>query len=383
MPIQTRQREVKADMNVTLIGKRAAIEVKWCYLMITPKRLGQTVIKNWKEVSPPVNLSTLWKTLLPQSYSRLLVREDYCRAVPRVATVVNRTRPESGEIRATWTKDHGILLTYADGKTETWDIGGGAIVLEQFDEGLAIRGNGMRLWAVDPDSEASIRAWFEESKEVKSTDPSPLSDQFVSDKDVQRLAGLLASGAINLDEFLTLIKVQGVSDSAAAWVEKTEDPTERDFQAELREIVRFTWAERFTKIPEDLSDEQALLLAHLPSHLEKKDIWRLVSDDQGEFFRFTNTPNGLFKAYRNFAPHLTGIVTPQPSINPMKLAKQIEKATSQERKFLKMLEQELSTRAFSTNTKYVIERTTQLFRIRQSRLKAFAERVGWQDLPFV
>jgi hypothetical protein len=305
-----------------------------------------------------------------------------------VAFVMNRTKPEVGEIRITWTRSSGMTLHYSSGISEVWACAPGSVILEQFDSDLAIRCNGVRLWAMDDESKLVIHGWFEKMNEIEDQGATKGPVGAVGNEDVQRFAQLLASGAINLREFLVLVNVSDSSGSELHPISEDWDDEERGFQDELRKIIEDAWPSVLQQAVSVTGETS--LMSTLGPRIEQSHIWRLLSQDQGDYFHLTTTAAGLAQAYRDFAPHLRVIPklrVPQQYINPLKtMLKADEESRRFDReltKFLNRLEDELRSRKFSNDSKIVLDAVTQSFRARQARLKAFAERAGWRDLPFI
>lgn len=305
-----------------------------------------------------------------------------------VALVMNRTKPEIGEIQVTWAPSSGMTLRYTSGVSEVWECTPGDVILEQFDSDLVIRGHGVRLWAIDDESKLVIRGWFEKMSEIEAQGAQRGPEGTVKTEDVQRLAQLLASGAITLREFLVVVGVSDSSSSDQNFTSEDSDDEERAIHDELREIIEDAW-------PETLEERvsvtgERFFDSNLGPHIEQSHVWRLLSQDQGEYLHLTTTAAGLARAYREFAPHLRVVpklTMPEQFSNPLKtIAEADKKARRYERdwaRFLQRLEGELTSRALSKDSRDVVDSVTRRFKARQARLKAFAERAGWRDLPFI
>lgn len=278
--------------------------------------------------------------------------------------VTNPSKTAETRFMMTWDLQDRIVLYLPSGEEVIWSIKTDKPVFEALDGRISIRCNSRRLYASDSISEQTLKIWqkkFFDQEETTEVESEPI--------DVAKYARLLADGLISLDDFNLLTKQSETSSTS------NNTPNEPDpLYEEYLNSLEAAWP-GLIKVEIDLLGR--ITSSGAPKDVNMEFVKSRLEMDKREFQRTINNPDGLVNLYISMGKGLQFKGMPKGFIN------QALQAGAGMPALTKIFAKEIRRGSHSDETHTLILRYKTHFQSRQSRLKSFAIKVGWKDLPFL
>jgi hypothetical protein len=276
--------------------------------------------------------------------------------------VTNPSKESESRCELTWDLLDQVTLTFANGTTDIWSIANDKPVFETFDGRLYVRCKSRRLCAIDSISIEKLKLWQTAFFDRNDTDSNKLDDEQIA-----KYARLLAEGSITLEDFTLLTSKNQIKGPPSA---ESIDPLWEEFVI----AIDYGWPNVITRNTDALG---RVTISGISKTVDREYVSRLILKDSRDYETAINSAAGLVNIAISFGQgiQITGL--------PTTFVGGYLQGAAGMPVLTKFFEKELRRGRRSEETQILMRRYRDHLQARQSKIRLFAQKMGWKDLNFL